>query len=241
MNLFNRFWTAGVFAAMASLASPLSTHLLGDLPLRFEDNHDGASHDGVSEVGAEFLARGPNYRLRLTTKESWLDWTDPAAGNTGRLRTRFLNSQAQTRMEACDPLPGSVNYLVGNPEKWRTDVAGYGSIRYRQIYPGVDLVFHGEQGRLEYDFILQPLANPDVIRLELSGQRDVYIDANGDLVAVMSAGEIRWKRPVAYQDFSGGRHLVEGHFALNGKGMVGLPSATTITAWPSSSIPLSAT
>lgn len=206
----------GVLTASAALAVPSRTQLLEGLPLRFEKNHSRSSADT-----AEYLARGANCRLSLNAQGSWLDWTDPANGKRARLRTRLLNARQQPLLEASDPLPGSVNYLVGSPVKWRTGTVGYGSVRYRQVYPGIDLVFHGEQGRLEYDFILQPHADATAIRLDLSGQQDAYIDSNGDLVAVTSAGEIRWKRPEVYQDDSGRRRPVAAHFVLTAKHMVG--------------------
>jgi uncharacterized protein (TIGR03437 family) len=214
MTYLSRLFTAGLLASAAVMASPTRTQLLSGLPLRFEEDRSRPS-------GAEYSARGTNYRLSLTAKESWLDWTDPAGGGTSRLRTRLLNARKVARLEPSDPLPGSVNYLLGGSEKWRTGVAGYGSIRYRQVYPGIDLVFHGEQGRLEYDFILQPHADPAAIRLDLSGQQDAYVDADGDLVVVTSAGQIRWKRPEVYQDYSGERKSIAAHFALTGKGIVG--------------------
>lgn len=175
------------------------------LPFRFEKS------------GAQYIAHGPNYLLTLAADENRLAWSDPQGGQTAHIRTRFLHARHGTRLEAMDALPGSVNYLVGKPLSWRTGVKGYGNIRYREIYPGIDLVFHGRQGCLEYDFILQPGANPAAIRMDLSGQDDAYVDANGDLVVMTRAGQIRWKRPQVYQESGGRRIPVAGQFTLTAK------------------------
>jgi hypothetical protein len=105
-----------VISIGAGLASPTRTHLMQGLPLRFEASQ--------SKVGEQYSARGMNYRLTLTAKESRLDWTDPEHGKTARIRTRLLNA-GKTRLEPSDPLPGSVNYLVGSSDKWRTGVESF--------------------------------------------------------------------------------------------------------------------
>ena len=173
-----------------------------NLPLRFEENLGRVGN------GARYIARGEGYRLSLAPSESWLEW------KSERIRTRLVGANPDVQMDAVDPLSGSANYFVGPAANWKTDVRGYGRVRYHEVYPGIDLIFHGEQSRLEYDFVLAPRANPRRIRLELSGQRGIRIDANGDLVISTKAGEIRWKRPETYQSIAGERRLVEARFVV---------------------------
>ena len=117
-------------------------------------------------------------------------------------------------MEPLDRLPGVSNYFLGSERNWKTDVVGYGRVRSVNVYPGIDLIFHGEGGRLEYDFVVAPQADPGSIRLEFSGQRSLHIDAGGDLILSTDAGEIRWNCPNIYQDVEGRHTPVAGHFIV---------------------------
>ena len=173
--------------------------LLDKLPLRFEESQTG------------FVARGPNFTLSLAPDQSMLDWTDRS--KSSHVGTRLLNANPGARMEPEDRLPGLANYFVGSSEQWRTDVTGFGRIRHHDVYPGIDLVFHGEEGRLEYDFVVGPHADPSVIRLELTGHRSLHIASNGDLIVSTNTGEIRWKSPRIYQD--AGATPVSGRFVIS--------------------------
>jgi hypothetical protein len=116
-------------------------------------------------------------------------------------------------------LPGVSNYLLGSdPTRWRTGVRQYARIRYKAIYPGVDLVFYGNQGQIEYDFELMPGANPNVIRLGFQGADDVRLDSNGDLVLRIGGREVRQRRPVLYQDIGTARIPVDGGYVLTRRG-----------------------
>ena len=78
------------------------------------------------------------------------------------------NSSRNPRLTPSDPLPGRANYLVGARSAWRTDVAQYGRVRYSAVYPGIDLVYYGNGTQLEYDFVLQPQADPARIRMSFT-------------------------------------------------------------------------
>ena len=89
-------------------------------------------------------------------------------------------------MEATQPLGARSNYFLGNdPLKWRTGVPLYGQVRYRDLYPGIELAFHGDGRALEYDWIVAPGADPSAIRMSFEGADRMAIDAAGDLVLVM--------------------------------------------------------
>ncbi|MBZ5606184.1 MAG: SBBP repeat-containing protein, partial [Acidobacteriia bacterium] len=176
--------------------------------MRFEASADSHS---------KFQARGSNYVLSLSPDRSVLEWRDAKHRRTSRVTTRLVGANSAAAMEPEDHLAGSANYLLGPQSAWRTGVAGFGKIRHREVYAGIDLVFHGEEGRLEYDFALAPHADPSLIRLELSGQQSMRIAENGDLVVVTAAGEVRWKRPELYQGSNGARTPVEGRFVLRGR------------------------
>jgi uncharacterized protein (TIGR03437 family) len=178
--------------------------LLSHLPLRFEENRNAGSPGSVS-----YRAHGGSFELTVRPTESWLETRG------GRVRMALGGANSGARMEPLDRLPGAANYFLGGEKNWKTDVTGYGRIQSSNVYPGIDLIFHGEGGRLEYDFILAPHADPSSIRLEFSGERRLRVDDTGDLVIGTDAGEIRWKRPEIYQDINGKRTPVAGHFVLN--------------------------
>jgi Beta-propeller repeat len=128
------------------------------------------------------------------------------------VRMNLVGANPKAPMVGLRELPGKVNYFVGNdPKKWRTNVSTYAKVRYKDVYPGIDLVYHGDQGQLEYDFVVAPGADPRAITLEvktqhselgaLRGQTETHarIDAHGDLVLPTEGGEVRFHKPLVYQ------------------------------------------
>jgi uncharacterized protein (TIGR03437 family) len=204
-----------ILAFKCAAASNANTAFFSNLPLRFEENRGQSSHKN-----ARYIARGPDFVMSLAPDRNWMEWSDRGSGNAVRLQTRLQNANPSARMRPEKRLEGSANYFIGRPEQWQTDVAGFGSIHYENVYPGIDLIFHGEQGRLEYDFVLAPHADPSAIRLEVSGQRGARVNASGDLVISTAAGELEWKHPEIYQTSGGTRHPVEGRFLVSGGNLV---------------------
>jgi hypothetical protein len=120
-------------------------------------------------------------------------------------RLTLVNANPQAKAAGHDALPGKSHYLIGNdPATWRTNISTYAKVTYAGVYPGVDLVYYGNRGRLEYDFVLAPGADPDLVTLAFEGTRDVHIDARGDLVlSVEGGGEVRQHKPVVFQERAG--------------------------------------
>ena len=110
-----------------------------------------------------------------------------------------------------EKLPGVSHYLSGrDPAKWRTNVPHYAKVRYEGVYPGIDLLYYGNQRQLEYDFVVSPGADPGRIRLRFEGAESLRLEPGGDLVFRLKDGEVRQSRPVVYQEESGRRRPVEG-------------------------------
>jgi uncharacterized repeat protein (TIGR01451 family) len=201
----------------------------GKLPLQFEANQ------GQQPAQVKFLSRGKDYTLFLTPDGATLSLrkmkSQARIDKPGPLVTeRVLEAAADLRLKleggnpavtltGADPLPGAVNYIIGkDPANWRTNVATYAKVRYEQVYPGIDLVFYGNQRQLEYDFVLAPGATPDAIRLAVEGaDRTSVDDATGDLVLAAAGQEIRFHKPTMYQPETGdsARQEVEGRFQVN--------------------------
>jgi hypothetical protein len=122
---------------------------------------------------------------------------------------KLVGANPKAKVVGLDELPGKSNYFLGNdPKKWRTNVANYRKVKYADVYPGIDLVYYGNQRQLEYDFVVTPGADPHAIALNIAGADKVDIDAAGDLVLGSADGEVRFHKPLVYQPVAppSGRH-----------------------------------
>src|SRR5579872_4191485 len=203
---------ASAFAATPDSALSRAKTALSNLPLRFEVNQ------GQFDPAVRYAARAGDYKLLLTKRGAAV--TLPGAQ---KVELSLLHSNPAPRIEAQDPLRARTDYFVGTRQNWHTHVANYGSIRYREVYPGVDVVYYGHQNQLEYDFVLQPGADPDAIRLHFHGARRLRITPEGDLSFTLANGEMVQKHPLIYQeDGQSGRHEVGGRYVLLSHNVVGL-------------------
>ncbi len=180
----------------------------GKLPLRFERN------DGQTAGEVAYLSRGRGSTLFLTRGEAVLALRDRDA-KRAVLRLRMIDANASPRISGEEVLPGTTNYLIGNDRKrWHTGVPSYRRVRYAGVWAGVDLVWHGRENALEYDFIVAPGVDPSRIAIEVDGAKRLRIDAEGNLVAETAAGDVLQRAPVVYQDGPCGRTRVAGKYAL---------------------------
>jgi hypothetical protein len=201
----------------------------GKLPLQFEANR-GQTHKDVS-----FLSRGQGYSLYLTASEAVLVLTQPDAKAQKyiALRMSLVGAGRQPVVSGVDELPGKANYFIGkDPMKWRRNVPTYAKVHYREVYPGIDLVYYGNQRQLEYDFVVAPGADPKKIVLGFRGADKLEIDAEGSLVLRAASGDIRQHKPVVYQDIDGVRHEIAGSYVRKGANRVGFKLAAYDTARP---------
>jgi hypothetical protein len=133
---------------------------------------------------------------------------DKGPGTNDVLRMKLMGANRAAKVTALEELPGKSNYFNGNdPKKWRVNVPYYAKVRYFDLYPGVDLVYYGREGQLEYDFVVAPGADPKAIALKIETGKSkiqnpkpkIRVDASGDLVVQAEGGEIRFHKPVVYQ------------------------------------------
>jgi hypothetical protein len=138
------------------------------------------------------------------------------------LRLQLVGAHAAAPVVGEDPLAGTSNYFIGNdPRQWRTGIPTYGRVAYQGVYPGVDLVYYGNQQQLEYDFTVAPGTDPGLIRLHVEGAQSPSLDGQGDLVLHTAGGDVVEHAPVLYQDRAGGRQTVAGWFVLEEGDQVG--------------------
>jgi hypothetical protein len=207
---------AAAGAAAAAVPPPAKAILrqrLMELPLSFEAN------EGQAERAVKFLSRGPGYAVFLTESEAVVALRDRR--HRAPLRIRTVGGRPRA-LSGLDPLTGTSNYFVGSdPRRWHTGIRTYARVEYRDVYPGVSLVYYGNQRRLEYDFVVSPGVDPKAILLAFEGADRLAIDARGDLVLTVEGGEIRMERPVVYEESGRGRDAVAGRYVLRGPAQVG--------------------
>jgi uncharacterized protein (TIGR03437 family) len=219
--------TKYTIACLVLSVSPLLAGPSITLPLAFERNA------GQTDPQVKYLTRGHGGTVWLTEQgpvlaviersaETSRDTSSRITGprtartkaKTAVLRMRFDGGKRTPKIEGVSQTGGVTNYFIGNdPAKWRTDVPQFQQVRYRDVYPGIDVVFYGNDRNLEYDFVLQPGADPSRISLRFDGPGILTKDSNGDLVLKMGDTEIRNHKPVIRQ---AGR-TVEGEYKLSGK------------------------
>src|SRR5262249_46549690 len=144
--------------------------------------------------------------------------TPPAApmSVTGvALAMNLVGANPEAAVAGLDQLPGTSNYFIGNDQsQWHTNIPNYGQVEYQGIYPGVNLVYHGNQQQLEYDFVVDPGADPTRIRFAIQGADSISLDSQGKLVLSTALGDVLEHAPVLYQEVGGARLSVAGQFVL---------------------------
>ncbi|HEV8131748.1 MAG TPA: SBBP repeat-containing protein [Acidobacteriota bacterium] len=214
-----------------------------DLPLQFERNEGQAAPDvrfvshGASSamllrdagLSLRFTSRGRQCAARDDEKESdrALETTHDFAGSpfpshTESLSMSFLNANRSGSITGEEELAGKANYLVGSDRsKWRTGISTYKKVVRRNLYPGIDLVYYGRQRQLEYDLIVAPGADIEVVTLQFDGADDLHLDSNGNLIIATACGEVVKDLPAVYQQIGERRVTVACRYALKGGNRVG--------------------
>src|SRR6266700_386271 len=244
-----RMFTVFTFLAFALPAAAATDARLsetyGKLPLHFEANR------GQTDKDVRFLSRGAGYSLYLTASEAVLVLAKPNADAKGDVRATRERRDTPTRAQSValrmslvgaarkpvvsglDEQPGKANYFIGKDRsKWRTNVPTYAKVHYQNVYPGIDLVYYGNQRQLEYDFVVAPGADPKKIALRFQGAEKVEIDAQGELVLHTTGGDMRQHKPVIYQEIDGVRRDIDGGYVIKSGKRVGFQIAAYDTSRP---------
>jgi hypothetical protein len=141
-----------------------------------------------------------------------------SAGQPAHTITFTLVDASPTAIAVGENLqPGKANYFIGNdPSQWRTNIPTYGRVRYKNVYPGIDLVYYGNQRQVEYDFVVAGGADPNQIKFQISGADQLRIDDAGDLVLKVGSGELKFQAPAIYQESNGQRTPISGRYQVDG-------------------------
>jgi hypothetical protein len=192
----------------------------GNLPMRFEVNN------GQVDSKVRFISRGNGYTLFLTPTEAVLSLRQgssnqeaggPHAVANDVIRLKLIGANANPKITGLDELPAKSNYFAGNdPAKWRMDVANYAKTKIENVYSGIDLIYYGNQQQLEYDWVVNPGADPKTIRFAVEGKANLKVDSQGNLI-LDKKGKLRLKKPFIYQVRAGSRVEISGQYVLLGK------------------------
>jgi hypothetical protein len=180
----------------------------GKVGLAFEQNN------GQLDPRVKFLARTGGYSLFLTGDEAVMRFTTP---KSAVVRMKFLGQKRNARVEGLDVLSGTTNYLTGDRSLERTNIRSYKKVRYSGIYRGIDVEYRGNGRTLEYDFLIQPGADPRKIRIGFSGVSGLSLNSSGDLVLNADGESIVQKKPYVYQDVNGERKTIDSAYTIRGK------------------------
>jgi hypothetical protein len=198
----------------------------GKLPLTFEANQ------GQTDPQVKFLAHGSGYSVFLTSGQMVLALRPSAVKSGAAAKTsatpaanqKVADAVIQINLVGANPNPkvagevlqrGKANYFFGkDPKKWQTNVPTFKQVRYTDVYPGIDLVYYGNQSRVEHDFVVAPGADPSQVQFDIKGADHITVAPNGDLILQKGADEVRLQAPIVFQEFQGMHIAVTGQYAV---------------------------
>ena len=233
--------------ASSGEAQSQARSLFAGLPLIFEPNQGQGNLD-AGDARAKFVTRGSGYSLFLGSEGAILSLASQRGSRDARsksdsgkregsqtqasrtqvesLQMKLAGANPNAAVTGADLLPGKSNYFIGNdPAKWRRGVPQFARVRYENVYPGINLVFYGNQGQLEYDFQVEPGSDPAQAELEFNGAKHLELK-DGALVIQGESGSLQLEAPRVYQEIAGRQQAVEGSFVLRGKNRAGFAIGT---------------
>lgn len=179
------------------------------LPMSFEANQ------GQAEKEIKFISHGLNYNLLLADNKATLVSNHK---ENSYLSMEFLGANTQPKITGRNLLEAKTSYLLGNnSNNWQKEISNYQQAVYNQLYPGIDLVFYGNQKSLEYDLVIAPNTNPSLVKIQFQGlkstsQEAIKISSQGDLLINIEGETICQHKPVIYQEIAGNKHFIDGSY-----------------------------
>ncbi|HUL51452.1 MAG TPA: SBBP repeat-containing protein [Candidatus Nitrosotalea sp.] len=219
------------FVESIHATAAFSSDWFGRIPLMFERTGDKTNRYVCRNPGSTIaigpeetvlflqsktngLAAGPRGRglRRIPQREG----DEASRGDQGAVvRIHLLGANPGSTDTALDELPTTVNYFIGNdPRAWKHRVPAFAKVRFNDVYPGIDVVYYGNQRQLESDFVVRAGADPGQIRFNVSGAERVTTDPQGDLIIQTKAGPVHQSRPIVYQELPGGRREITSRYVI---------------------------
>lgn len=209
---------AGIVTQTTGLPVSLVTEVATDPmegPISFEPNQ------GQADQPVQFIARGPGYTLCLT-HEAVLISFEALVGRTEAssqpVTIKLIGANSAAALIPKNQLPTKSSYFLGSdPRNWRTGIPTFAQVEFRDVYPGIDVGYHGTHGYLEYDFVVASGAAPSRIVLSLAGAGKPVLDAHGDVLLRTEQLEVRFRKPAAYQELEGSKRPVNARYTIRNR------------------------
>jgi hypothetical protein len=176
--------------------------------LVFEENQ------GQADQGIKFLGRGPGYTLLLTDRGATFKLRQENKPSAV-LSLEMVGASSAAAISGVDQLAAKTNYYSGSdPDGWHTGISNFAQVRYHNVYDGIDAIYYAADNELEYDFVVKPNADPDLIKLNFAGAEKLTLDQMGNLQIAVNGQVLEQRAPVTYQEIEGKREPIESRFAL---------------------------
>ena len=202
----------GVFAQKPAVKA------IGNDTLTFEE-----TGSGVSNGEAAFASSVSGLKFQFHESRAAID-VAPAGPSAGKpIHVSLAGGNQTPHMAPVGQLPGIVSYFPSpDTRTWRTNLRTWSGLRYEAVYPGIDLVYYGNRGQLEYDFIVAPQRDPEQIALQIADAQHIAIGADGGLSISGAGTSLRFSKPVIYQVArDGSRELLAGRYVVKGEDKIG--------------------
>ncbi len=214
----------------ASVCADLSAESYAARPLYFEVNQ------GQAPTEVKYVSRGADYTLYLTSTSAQITLhsrQDVDASVQRRATVQITPvgidvtaSKPRAKLRGVDRLPGKSHYFTDNrSEHWVTGIEHFRKVVYSQIYPGIDMQFRSDSGRIEFDFLLEPSTDPERVRLKITGADHLKLDAAGNLRLSVDERELILRAPRSFQDINGSRQEIATYFVLQDSQTIGFSVA----------------
>jgi len=178
----------------------------GKIPLYFVANK------GQMDKRVDYYVQGKDKSIYFSPGGVTIVLASPAERWVVKLE--FVGADRHVRPLGQDETGAVISYFKGNPENWHTGLPTYSRLVYRNLWPGIDLVYSGTVDKLKYEFVVQPGADTSRIKLACRGASKVVLDEGGRLEIRTPLGNLHDDEPVAYQEVDGKRVDIPMDFTL---------------------------
>lgn len=182
------------------------------LPFMFEKNI------GQHDEAIKFMLNQSKSNTYFTQSDTVLvlnKSTDKESQEVNILRINLDDSNKNCEIVGTDEFNCKINYFIGSDKtKWTTDIPIYEKITYKEVYPGIDLTYYGNEGKLEHDFIVSPGADYNNIKINYNGAQKLELDEQGNLIITLNDNNLKMSKPITYQEIEGKIVNVDSNFEI---------------------------